>query len=156
MLRSACMCAAPCGRKKRPRSAGSIFPVGRGAQAELERRESAEAAVDDSRMVGRSGSEPPVNTTGSVPQHLCLFVCVSVYPERPGVQHPGGSVPGAGHICRGDLRGLPVPAGSDAPDPEQRMLRGPGRAPRPGCHLRVRVRPDLHIITNNNSRMSTF
>uniref|UniRef100_A0A3Q3B454 Regulator of G-protein signaling 7-binding protein B-like n=1 Tax=Kryptolebias marmoratus TaxID=37003 RepID=A0A3Q3B454_KRYMA len=53
------MCAAPCARKKRPRSAGSIFPVGRGARAELERRESAEAAADGSRMVGRSCAEPP-------------------------------------------------------------------------------------------------
>ncbi|KAG7498577.1 hypothetical protein JOB18_014186 [Solea senegalensis] len=45
------MCSAPCGRKKRPRSAGSIFPISRGAQAaEQERRESREEAVDDSRM----------------------------------------------------------------------------------------------------------
>ncbi|XP_012732955.1 regulator of G-protein signaling 7-binding protein B isoform X1 [Fundulus heteroclitus] len=44
------MCSAPYGRKKRPRSAGSIFPISRGTQAEPGRRESAEAAVDDSRM----------------------------------------------------------------------------------------------------------
>ncbi|XP_058473381.1 complement component C6 isoform X2 [Solea solea] len=45
------MCSAPCGRKKRPRSAGSIFPISRGAPAaEQERRESREEAVDDSRM----------------------------------------------------------------------------------------------------------
>ncbi|KAM9841536.1 regulator of G-protein signaling 7-binding protein B-like [Aulostomus maculatus] len=41
------MCSAPYGRKKRPRSAGSIFPSSRGAQTELERRES---TVDCSRM----------------------------------------------------------------------------------------------------------
>ncbi|XP_014913978.1 uncharacterized protein LOC106963536 isoform X1 [Poecilia latipinna] len=44
------MCSAPYGRKKRPRSAGSIFPISKGAQADPERRESTEAAVDDSRM----------------------------------------------------------------------------------------------------------
>ncbi|MEQ2287428.1 Regulator of G-protein signaling 7-binding protein B [Ameca splendens] len=44
------MCSAPYGRKKRPRSAGSIFPISKGAPAEPERRESTEAAVDDSRM----------------------------------------------------------------------------------------------------------
>ncbi|XP_050928728.1 complement component C6 isoform X2 [Lates calcarifer] len=44
------MCSAPYGRKKRPRSAGSIFPVSKGAQTEPERRESAEGAVDGSRM----------------------------------------------------------------------------------------------------------
>lgn len=45
------MCSAPYGRKKRPRSAGSIFPVSRGAHTEPERRESTEGAVDGSRMV---------------------------------------------------------------------------------------------------------
>ncbi|XP_023281375.1 complement component C6 isoform X2 [Seriola lalandi dorsalis] len=44
------MCSAPYGRKKRPRSAGSIFPVSRGSQTEPERRESTEGAVDASRM----------------------------------------------------------------------------------------------------------
>lgn len=44
------MCSAPYGRKKRPRSAGIIFPV-RVAQTEPERRESTEGAVDGSRMV---------------------------------------------------------------------------------------------------------
>ncbi|KAF7655351.1 hypothetical protein LDENG_00057380 [Lucifuga dentata] len=42
------MCSAPCGRKKRPRSPGNIFP--RAAQTEPERRDSTEEAVDDSRM----------------------------------------------------------------------------------------------------------
>uniref|UniRef100_A0A8C6NJM8 Regulator of G protein signaling 7 binding protein b n=2 Tax=Nothobranchius furzeri TaxID=105023 RepID=A0A8C6NJM8_NOTFU len=42
------MCSAPYGRKRRPKSAASIFPI----RAELERRESAEEAVDGSRMVG--------------------------------------------------------------------------------------------------------
>ncbi|KAA8584654.1 hypothetical protein FQN60_008439, partial [Etheostoma spectabile] len=37
-------------RKKRPRSAGSIFPVSKVAQSEPERRESTEEAVDHSRM----------------------------------------------------------------------------------------------------------
>ncbi|KAG7240862.1 hypothetical protein INR49_023436 [Caranx melampygus] len=37
-------------RYTRPRSAGSIFPVSRGAQTEPERRESTEGAVDGSRM----------------------------------------------------------------------------------------------------------
>ncbi|XP_037609133.1 regulator of G-protein signaling 7-binding protein B isoform X1 [Sebastes umbrosus] len=47
----ACMCSAPYGRKKRPRSAGSIFPISKVAQLEPERRESAEeGAVDGSRM----------------------------------------------------------------------------------------------------------
>lgn len=46
----ACMCSAPYGRKRRPRSAGIIFPV-RVAQTEPERRESTEGAVDGSRMV---------------------------------------------------------------------------------------------------------
>ncbi|MEQ2212124.1 hypothetical protein XENOCAPTIV_025610 [Xenoophorus captivus] len=50
------MCSAPYGRKKRPRSAGSIFPISKGTQAEPERRESTEAAVDDSRMVGRKNT----------------------------------------------------------------------------------------------------
>ena len=45
------MCSAPYGRKKRPRSAGSIFPSGKVAQTEPERRESTEEAVDGSRMV---------------------------------------------------------------------------------------------------------
>ncbi|XP_053195672.1 regulator of G-protein signaling 7-binding protein B-like [Scomber japonicus] len=44
------MCSAPYGRKKRPRSAGSIFPISKGAQTEPERRESTEGAVDCSRM----------------------------------------------------------------------------------------------------------
>ncbi|XP_059213661.1 complement component C6 [Centropristis striata] len=44
------MCSAPYGRKKRPRSAGSIFPTSKVAQTELERRESTEGAVDGSRM----------------------------------------------------------------------------------------------------------
>lgn len=44
------MCSAPYGRKKRPRSTGSIFPLGKAAQTD--RRESTEGAVDDSRMVG--------------------------------------------------------------------------------------------------------
>ncbi|KAM6900838.1 regulator of G-protein signaling 7-binding protein B-like [Lycodopsis pacificus] len=44
------MCSAPYGRKKRPRSAGSIFPTSKVAQTEPERRESAEGAVDGSRM----------------------------------------------------------------------------------------------------------
>lgn len=48
----ACMCSAPYGRKKRPRSTGSIFPLGKAAQTETDRRESTEGAVDDSRMVG--------------------------------------------------------------------------------------------------------
>uniref|UniRef100_A0A3P9I5V7 Regulator of G protein signaling 7 binding protein b n=1 Tax=Oryzias latipes TaxID=8090 RepID=A0A3P9I5V7_ORYLA len=43
------------GRKKRPRSAGSVFPISRGAQTEQEQRESMEAAVEDSRMVGDGG-----------------------------------------------------------------------------------------------------
>lgn len=46
------MCSAPYGRKKRPRSTGSIFPLGKAAQTETDRRESTEGAVDDSRMVG--------------------------------------------------------------------------------------------------------
>ncbi|XP_063334981.1 complement component C6 [Pelmatolapia mariae] len=44
------MCSAPYGRKKRPRSTGSIFPLGKAAQTETDRRESTEGAVDDSRM----------------------------------------------------------------------------------------------------------
>ncbi|XP_033502624.2 complement component C6 isoform X2 [Epinephelus lanceolatus] len=44
------MCSAPYGRKKRPRSAGSIFPISKVAQTEPERRESTEGAVDGSRM----------------------------------------------------------------------------------------------------------
>ncbi|XP_028318544.1 regulator of G-protein signaling 7-binding protein B-like [Gouania willdenowi] len=46
------MSSAPCGRKRRPRSAGSgsVFPVGRAAQTEVERRQSREEAVDCSRM----------------------------------------------------------------------------------------------------------
>ncbi|KAI3361633.1 hypothetical protein L3Q82_002003 [Scortum barcoo] len=44
------MCSAPYGRKKRPRSAGIVFPVGKVAQTQPERRESAEGAVDGSRM----------------------------------------------------------------------------------------------------------
>ncbi|XP_031133427.1 regulator of G-protein signaling 7-binding protein B-like [Sander lucioperca] len=44
------MCSAPYGRKKRPRSAGSIFPISKVAQTEPERRESTEEAVDGSRM----------------------------------------------------------------------------------------------------------
>uniref|UniRef100_G3Q1A8 Regulator of G protein signaling 7 binding protein b n=1 Tax=Gasterosteus aculeatus TaxID=69293 RepID=G3Q1A8_GASAC len=44
------MCSAPHGRKKRPRSAGSVFPTGKVAQTEPERRESAEGAVEGSRM----------------------------------------------------------------------------------------------------------
>ncbi|XP_075935886.1 regulator of G-protein signaling 7-binding protein B-like [Anarhichas minor] len=44
------MCSAPHGRKKRPRPAGSIFPTSKVAQTEPERRESAEGAVDGSRM----------------------------------------------------------------------------------------------------------
>ncbi|XP_032395327.1 regulator of G-protein signaling 7-binding protein B [Etheostoma spectabile] len=44
------MCSAPYRRKKRPRSAGSIFPVSKVAQSEPERRESTEEAVDHSRM----------------------------------------------------------------------------------------------------------
>nr|XP_061836788.1 complement component C6-like [Nerophis lumbriciformis] len=41
------MSSAPCGRKKRPRSAGSVLPITRGVQADSENRES---AVDGSRM----------------------------------------------------------------------------------------------------------
>ncbi|XP_049593607.1 complement component C6 isoform X3 [Syngnathus scovelli] len=41
------MSSAPCGRKKRPRSAGSVLPITRGAQTDLEQRES---TVDGSRM----------------------------------------------------------------------------------------------------------
>ncbi|TDH01811.1 hypothetical protein EPR50_G00166570 [Perca flavescens] len=44
------MCSAPYGRKKRPRSAGSIFLISKVAQTEPERRESTEEAVDCSRM----------------------------------------------------------------------------------------------------------
>ncbi|XP_020491685.2 complement component C6 isoform X2 [Labrus bergylta] len=44
------MCSAPYGRKKRPRSAGIIFPVSKVAQTEPERRESTEEVVDGSRM----------------------------------------------------------------------------------------------------------
>uniref|UniRef100_A0A8C2X474 Regulator of G protein signaling 7 binding protein b n=1 Tax=Cyclopterus lumpus TaxID=8103 RepID=A0A8C2X474_CYCLU len=44
------MCSAPYGRKKRPRSAGSVFPTSKVAQTEPERRESTEGAVDGSRM----------------------------------------------------------------------------------------------------------
>ncbi|XP_070780241.1 regulator of G-protein signaling 7-binding protein B-like [Enoplosus armatus] len=44
------MCSAPYGRKKRPRSAGIIFPISKVAQTEPERRESTEGAVDGSRM----------------------------------------------------------------------------------------------------------
>ncbi|RVE62129.1 hypothetical protein OJAV_G00154050 [Oryzias javanicus] len=44
------MSAAASGRKKRPRSAGSIFPISKGAQTEMEQRESTEAALEDSRM----------------------------------------------------------------------------------------------------------
>lgn len=51
------MCSAPYGRKKRPRSAGSIFPVSKGAQTEPERRESAEGAVDGSRMVSAENTD---------------------------------------------------------------------------------------------------
>uniref|UniRef100_A0A3Q3WLQ5 Uncharacterized protein n=1 Tax=Mola mola TaxID=94237 RepID=A0A3Q3WLQ5_MOLML len=43
------MCSAPYGRKKRPRSAGIIFPI-RAAQTEPERRASTEGVVDGSRM----------------------------------------------------------------------------------------------------------
>lgn len=56
----ACMCSAPYGRKKRPRSAGIIFPISKVAQTEPERRESTEGAVDGSRMVSTeiiSGSD---------------------------------------------------------------------------------------------------
>uniref|UniRef100_A0A8D0ADV3 Complement component 6, duplicate 2 n=1 Tax=Sander lucioperca TaxID=283035 RepID=A0A8D0ADV3_SANLU len=50
------MCSAPYGRKKRPRSAGSIFPISKVAQTEPERRESTEEAVDGSRMVSTDKS----------------------------------------------------------------------------------------------------
>lgn len=56
-----------------------------------------------------------------------------------GIQHPGGAVPGAGHLSGGDLGRLSVPAGSDAPHALQRMLHGPGRSPGPRRHLSVRV-----------------
>lgn len=45
-----CMCSAPYGRKKRPRSVGIIFPI-RVAQSGPDRRESTEGDVDGSRMV---------------------------------------------------------------------------------------------------------
>ncbi|XP_049322340.1 regulator of G-protein signaling 7-binding protein B isoform X2 [Astyanax mexicanus] len=47
------MCSAPNGRKKRPRSAGSIFQLGRAAQERRESTEStrrAQRALDDCRM----------------------------------------------------------------------------------------------------------
>uniref|UniRef100_A0A673BE25 Regulator of G protein signaling 7 binding protein b n=1 Tax=Sphaeramia orbicularis TaxID=375764 RepID=A0A673BE25_9TELE len=44
------MCSAPYGRKKRPRSAGSVFPSGKGAHTDPERRQSAGGPVDGSRM----------------------------------------------------------------------------------------------------------
>ncbi|KAM3874084.1 regulator of G-protein signaling 7-binding protein B-like [Diretmus argenteus] len=50
------MCAAPYGRKKRPRSAANIFQLSKAPQTEPERRESTESsrrtqgAVEDSRM----------------------------------------------------------------------------------------------------------
>lgn len=49
-----CMCSAPYGRKKRPRSVGIIFPI-RVAQSGPERRESTEGDVDGSRMVSVEG-----------------------------------------------------------------------------------------------------
>ncbi|TWW66788.1 B R7 family-binding protein [Takifugu flavidus] len=44
-----CMCSAPYGRKKRPRSVGIIFPI-KVAQSGPDRRESTEGEVDGSRM----------------------------------------------------------------------------------------------------------
>ncbi|KAM9735106.1 regulator of G-protein signaling 7-binding protein B-like isoform 2-T2 [Menidia menidia] len=44
------MCSATYGRKKRPRSAGSVFPVNKGAQTEPERRTSTVGALGDNRM----------------------------------------------------------------------------------------------------------
>lgn len=65
------------GRKKRPRSAGSVFPISRGAQTEQEQRESMEAAVEDSRMVGDGGGGVMVAfLTSSVRTLLC-------FPRRP-------------------------------------------------------------------------
>lgn len=52
----ACMCSAPYGRRRRPRSAGIIFPS-RVAQTEPERRDSTEGAVDGSRMVSSCQTE---------------------------------------------------------------------------------------------------
>lgn len=46
----ACMCSAPYGRKKRPRTSGIIFPT-RVAQSGPDRRESTEGSVHGSRMV---------------------------------------------------------------------------------------------------------
>ncbi|XP_075885458.1 regulator of G-protein signaling 7-binding protein B-like isoform X2 [Nelusetta ayraudi] len=43
------MCSAPYGRRRRPRSAGIVFPS-KVSQAEPERRDSAEGAADGSRM----------------------------------------------------------------------------------------------------------
>lgn len=63
------MCSAPYGRKKRPRSAGIIFPV-RVAQTEPERRESTEGAVDGSRMV--SAEIPRVSSVNDGQEVCCL------------------------------------------------------------------------------------
>lgn len=63
-----------------------------------------------------------------------------VFADRPGIQHAGSAVPGAGHMRRGDLSRLSVSAGSDAADTGQRMLHGPGCAPGPCCHFCFRVR----------------
>lgn len=60
--------------------------------------------------------------------------------DRPGIQHPRGAVPGAGHIRRGDLSRLSDPAGSDAPHTVERMLYGPSRTPGPRRHLCLGVR----------------
>ena len=76
--------------------------------------------------------------------HRCPWVpapcLLSSLQTVPGVQHPGGSVPGAGHLHRGDFCRLPVTSRSDATDTLQRMLHGPGRAPGPHRHLGFRVR----------------
>lgn len=78
--------------------------------------------------------------------HSAACVCLS--PDCPGIQHPGRAVPRAGHIRRGDLGRLSVPAGSDAPHALQRMLHGPGRSPGPRRHLSVRVESGLFPLTH--------
>lgn len=126
------MSAAASRRKKRPRSAGSIFPISKGAQTDLERRESMEAALEDSRMVGAwaggRGDHGLFADRPSGPRSVFRA-------DRARVQHAGGAVPGAGHLRRGNLHGLPASARADAPHADQRMLHSPGRAPGPDRYL---------------------
>lgn len=68
---------------------------------------------------------------------MCLMRNSASFAACPRVQHAGGPISRVGHFHWGCLGQLPLPAGGNVQDKNQRLRNGPSGTSKTGCHLRV-------------------